>query len=138
MNYLEIDSLESVKNLTQQVSVKNTIFQDYWFWIALVEFAIIILLLLFYRNKGFSEKQKIKADILSGSKLDFNSLQESFFQAKPLYNKLKTRCHPDRFTDAEMNHRATILFQEIHQNRYNYKRLCDLEKRAIEQLNINI
>ena len=138
MNYLEIDSLESVKNLTQQVSVKNTIFQDYWFWIALVEFAIIILLLLFYRNKGFSEKQKIKADILSGSKLDFNSLQEGFFQARPLYNKLKTRCHPDRFTDTEMNRRATILFQEIHQNRYNYKRLCDLEKRAIEQLNINI
>ena len=45
--------------------------------------------------------------------VDFDNVINSSFAAKELYDKLKVKCHPDRFTDADLNKEATRLFQEI-------------------------
>ena len=126
---------------TDTTQVLNTIsgsdpfFSNIWLWIALVEFCVIIALL--YLPRRGRKRQNIKQDILSGEEVDYNNLNESFFKAKPLYDVLKKKCHPDRFTNPEKNKIATDLFQHIHQNRHDYKKLCNLRECAIKELNIN-
>lgn len=60
----------------------------------------------------------------------------SMFNSQPLYDKLKVRCHPDRFTDMQKKDIANTLFQELQQNRYNVQKLKELQAK-IESLLYN-
>ena len=58
----------------------------------------------------------------------------SISQAKRLYKKLASECHPDKFAlDKEKYDLATDIFQRLSDNKYNYKVLTELD-REIQQL----
>ena len=63
----------------------------------------------------------------------------SIFHSEALYDKLKVRCHPDRFVhDEELMNRAGDLFQEITENRRNLKKLEELKIIAEEELKVEV
>lgn len=111
---------------------------NYWMWIALGELVIIIgLILARSLNKKQSAKQRFKEESLA-QEVDFNNIISSSFHSTELYDKLKVKCHPDRFpTDPELNKIADNLFQEITKNKTNLKRLQELKIEAEHKLNIN-
>lgn len=137
-----IDSLvqDSLK-LTKQALSNPTDSQssvNYWMWIAIFEFAIILAFV--FRNKFKRQetaKTKFKSDSLKQN-IDFDNIINSSFNSLQLYDQLKVKCHPDRFpTDKEKNSIADSLFQEIVKNKTNAKRLLELKEEAKQKLNIN-
>jgi hypothetical protein len=113
--------------------------QNVWFWIALGELLVIIFLIIlkFKRKKVLEFNDQIlneskKADV------DMGNIVDSIYHSKSLYDKLKAKCHPDRFTDSELNIIADRIFQEITQNKRNYKKLLELKSFAEKELNIKI
>lgn len=51
----------------------------------------------------------------------------SMFLCTPLYDKLKVKCHPDRFIDENQKAVAENLFQELQSHKYNYGKLLEIE-----------
>lgn len=119
-------------------ATENETTTNYWMWIALGELVIIIGLIL---SKSLSKKQSVKQRFKEESlaqEVDFNNIISSSFHSTELYDKLKVKCHPDRFpTDPELNKIADNLFQEITKNKTNLKRLQELKIEAEHKLNIN-
>ena len=111
---------------------------NWWLWIAIIEFLVIIFLVLKQNIKPKdSIKQKFKEESL-GQEIDFNNIINSSFNSKQLYDELKVKCHPDLFpTDKEKNIIAENIFQEITKNQNNAKRLIELKEEAKQKLNIN-
>lgn len=109
-----------------------------WFWIALIEFLAIIYLVFHKKKKHtLSAKDKFKEESKE-EKIDFDNIMTSSFHAKPLYDELKVKCHPDRFPfDTEENKIALELFQEISKYRTNYKKLLEVKEIATNKLKIN-
>jgi len=116
----------------------NSLFLNWWMWLAFVEFIIIIFLLFKKRVKSEgTAKRRFKKEAL-GQEVDFDNIIDSSFNSAHLYDELKVKCHPDRFpTDMKKNAIAVGLFQEISKNRNNIKRLLELKEEAIQKLNIN-
>ena len=52
---------------------------------------------------------------------------KSFSDAKMLYKKLCSLCHPDRFLDDDLKLKAQTIFQLVQDSRYNYEELKKLE-----------
>lgn len=124
---------------TKKMDAISELFGNLWFWIALIEFALLLIFIYL----TFKKKKNAMFDetILNESKksdVDIENVINSMYQSKALYNTLKVRCHPDRFTDPDLNKIADNLFQEITKNKTNYKKLQELKIRAIEQLKITI
>ncbi|AEK22698.1 Conserved hypothetical protein [Capnocytophaga canimorsus Cc5] len=111
---------------------------NWWLWIAVFEFVIIILLVVKLRIKRrYTIKQKFKEESLKDY-IDFGNIINSSFNSKQLYDELKVKCHPDRFpNDSEKNTIADKLFQKITENQNNVKRLMELKEEAKQKLNIN-
>ena len=136
------DSLlqDSVKVAEKAITnaTENEITTNYWMWLAIGEFAIIIVLILTRRlKKQPNAKQRFKEESLA-QEVDFNNIISSSFHSTELYDKLKVKCHPDRFpTDPELNKIADGIFQELTKNRTNLKRLEELQKEAEVKLKIN-
>lgn len=134
--------LDSITNISDTFSSKaeNIVYSNVWFWIALLEF-VLILILLYKLYKRFSKdnaKMKYKTDAMKES-VDFDNIMNSSFNSKQLYDQLKVRCHPDRFsTDPAKEKIADSLFQEVTKNKTNHKKLLELKEVAIEKLNINL
>ena len=111
---------------------------NWWFWIALLELVIIILLLI-ERKCRTSQKKVLFKKQAKDADIDFANIIESSFEAKKLYNELIRKCHPDRFPmDQEKIKIATDLSLEIGKNKMNLKRLKELKQEAINQLKIKI
>lgn len=131
------DSIKVAEKVIKSATENETT-TNYWMWIALGELAIIIGLLL---TKSLSKKQSVKQRFKEESlaqEVDFNNIISSSFHSTELYDKLKVKCHPDRFpTDPELNKIADNLFQEITKNKTNLKRLQELKIEAEHKLNIN-
>lgn len=126
---------ESITNSVIKGSNDNI---NWWLWLAILEF-IIILFLLFrrYNTSKSSSIQKFRKDSLE-QEIDFNNIINSSFNSKEIFDELKVKCHPDRFpTDKEKNIIADKLFQEITRNQNNIKRLIELKEEAKQKLNIN-
>nr|WP_299036267.1 molecular chaperone DnaJ [uncultured Tenacibaculum sp.] len=119
-------------------ATENETTTNYWMWIALGELVIIFGLIL---TRSFSKKQSAKQRFKEESlaqEVDFNNIISSSFHSTELYDKLKVKCHPDRFpTDPELNKIADNIFQEITKNKTNLKRLQELKIEAEHKLNIN-
>ena len=85
--------------------------------------------------KRLCEKFKMlfgrKKDIAINHEMD--NVVNSMFLCEPIYNKLKVKCHPDRFTNEEQKQKAEELFQLLQKHRYNYEELIKL-KIQIEEL----
>ena len=50
----------------------------------------------------------------------------SMFLCQPLYDKLKVKCHPDRFTNEEQKIEAENLFQLLQKYRYNLEKMKEI------------
>ena len=111
---------------------------DLWFWIAIIEL-ILIILLLFVKKRNHSRNEKFlkpKQEALKED-VDFKNILDSSFNASKLYDELKKQCHPDRYVDdARKNKAATELSLEIAKNKDNIKRLRELKEEAIIKLGI--
>lgn len=93
----------------------------------------------YFTSNGISYKKKktLRDEVLSEGNVDFQNILKSSFEAKELYNSLKGKCHPDKFKDEKENAEATAIFQLLQQYKYDYKKLCEIKKRAEVNLNIN-
>lgn len=123
-------------------TLQNTCMQNHngsrsWFYIAIIEFLIILILLFVLRKKSkVSGGVVSKKEVLDGE-VDFVNLHDSIWKSQALYDKLKVKCHPDRFpTDPEKSEIAGNLFQEISKNKNDYNKLLELKKQAENKLNI--
>ncbi len=112
---------------------------NYWMWLSIIEFVIIIFFLLKIKSKSKNTaKMKFKNDSLKQN-IDFDNIINSSFNSTQLYDQLKVKCHPDRFpNDEERNSIAQLIFQEITKNKTNIKRLRELKEEAKQKLNINL
>jgi len=111
---------------------------NWWMWIAVVQFLIIIYLIIKDRlNSKNTEKLRFKNESLAKD-IDFDNIINSSFNSTKLYDELKVKCHPDRFPiDDEKNIIADKIFQEITKNKTNIKRLIELKEEAQKKLDLN-
>lgn len=133
------DTLQVAKEtINKSITSESNEQINWWLWIAIIEFLVIIFLVLKQKIKPKdSIKQKFKEESL-GQEIDFNNIINSSFNSKQLYDELKVKCHPDLFpTDKEKNIIAENIFQEITKNQNNAKRLIELKEEAKQKLNIN-
>ena len=72
----------------------------------------------------FSKKEKIK---IESSNSEMTNVVNSMFLCEPIYDKLKVKCHPDRFVDENQKSIAENLFQELQKHRHNYEKLLEIE-----------
>ena len=72
----------------------------------------------------FSKKEKTK---IEPSNSEMTNVVNSMFLCEPIYDKLKVKCHPDRFVDENQKSIAENLFQELQKHRYNYEKLLEIE-----------
>lgn len=113
---------------------------DWWMWAAVAEAVIIVLLLfiLLSRSKPDSSKRRFREEAIDGE-IDFDNIIDSSFNAAALYDRLKVRCHPDRFApDEEKCRAAETLFQEMTKNKTDIKRLLELKDETERTLNIKL
>lgn len=114
---------------------------DVWMVVAIVEFAIIVVAILFAvrRAPRLDERLRAKKREARSGHVDFSNVLDSAFHSQELFDKLKVKCHPDRFpNDPEKNGIALELFQQISKNRNDVKALEALRKRAEEELGVKI
>ncbi|WP_264520948.1 molecular chaperone DnaJ [Flavobacterium sp. N1994] len=120
---------------------KITLFNSVWFWIAIVELAVILFLI-------HKLKRKMKVSTLSDletkniknskkSNVDMDNLINSIHNSRTLYKELSKKCHPDKFINDSKQKVAEEIFQEITKNERNFEKLNALKLRAINELNIN-
>ena len=130
------------KGTPSQISQNNSHWsRDFWPWIAVAEFFIILFLLLkIFKKKKIAVDPEISEilNVAKNSDMDMNSLMDNINKSKGLYKQLSTKCHPDRFTDTEITNKANEIFQEITKNKRDYKRLLELKTIAETELNITI
>ena len=131
-----------IHDTTHQIAsgIKYTPYkQNVWFWIALAEaLALLLLINLKYKRKNETEFDEQLITDSKKSDVDMGNVLKSIYQSKALYDKLKIICHPDRFTDKELNITADQIFQEITKNKRNYSKLFELKNLAEQKLNIKI
>ena len=137
MIFMQItDSLPSTAPI---VSSSSGIVSNVWFWIALIEFLIIMLsVIISIRDKNKKwEKLKFKQGI-SDSNTEFIFPIGDMFRAPEMYKKLMRVCHPDRFIDETKKNAAEELCMLIGKNQYNVTEMERLGKLAEEKLEIKI
>lgn len=122
---------------TQTVDIQSWMASAFWFWIALVE-TVAIFIGMFYHKYANTERHRQKKKILAEENVDFDNVIDSSFRAKPLYDSLKKKCHPDLFQDNEMKRIATDIFAELVRCKYDYEALQKIQKRAVYELNVKI
>ena len=87
--------------------------------------------------KGLFRKRNISKELrnnILNEKIDLGNIMKSAFHAKPLYDELKVKYHPDRFCNEEMKEKADKLFQQITGNKENYEILLRLKEQAEQEL----
>lgn len=68
---------------------------------------------------------------------DFSSLTHNWSQTIRLFDELKKKCHPDKFSD-DLSTEATRIFQNVMQNKYNFTKLQQIKEEAIRVLGISV
>lgn len=124
--------------MTDSIAVSGQMSQatSVWLWVAVAEFLVILYLINRLMRRDRDKRKEVKDKLRSGS-IDFENTINSAFNSKPLYDKLKVLCHPDRFANTPLEKEANAIFQEIQVNKYNYSKLMDLKEQAIKTLHIN-
>lgn len=135
---------DSLVHIPSAVEHSVALMPTCWQWLA-VAFVIIclielIIILHLYKAKTIGAKRsvdKLRTQMQNDEPIDFTNVINSAFLSTELYDKMKVKCHPDRFVyDPAKQEKADDLFQRITQNRANYKALLQLKREAEETLNI--
>ena len=122
---------------TQTVDIQSWMASAFWFWIAFAE-AVAIIIGMVYHKYANTERHRQKKKILAEENVDFDNVIDSSFRAKPLYDSLKRKCHPDLLQDNEKKRIATDIFAELVRCKYDYEALQKIQKRAVYELNVKI
>lgn len=95
---------------------------------------------IFNRKRKFSNNDSNKfLGNLSNEKVDMENVIQSIFHSDSLYDKLKIKCHPDRFVqDPILMAKADSLFKEITEKKRDFKKLQELQQIAENELNVKI
>lgn len=115
--------------------------QDFnlWFYIAIVEAIIIIILVLFILNNKLKMDDlstRFKDKALSEDKVDFSNVINSAFNSQSLYDELRRKCHPDRFIDENLKREADEISQELGKYKNDLSKLEEIKERAQKILKI--
>ena len=127
--------------ITETISNNGSVTISLWFWIALLE--LIIILLLFWKlnkkqnNLKFGDISKDKMKNAKRSDIDMENLMNSINGSRDLYKQLSRTCHPDKFINTDIHKIAEEIFQEVSKDKRNYNKLIALKQRAEMELNIN-
>lgn len=78
-------------------------------------------------EKLFSLISKKERRKQTESSSEMTNVVNSMFLCTPLYDKLKVKCHPDRFIDENQKSVAENLFQELQSHKYDYCKLLEIE-----------
>ena len=136
MNLLQIKADSS--SVTNTVS--TTLGLNVWFWLALFELIIILVLLFKVKransNLKFADLNKNNLKKSKEASIDFGNVMNSINGAGELYKELSRKCHPDRFIDSPLQKHAEEIFQEISKNKRDFEKLSALKERAITELKI--
>lgn len=124
--------------MTDSIAINGQMSQatSVWLWVAVIELLVILYLINLLMRRDRKKRKEVKDKLKSGH-IDFENTINSAFNSKPLYDKLKVLCHPDRFASTPLEGEANVIFQEIQVNKYNYSKLMDLKDRAVKTLHIN-
>ena len=129
------DSITTVKEITQQETFSGN--NIIWIIAAIiVSISVVLLVIRLYAKR--KKKIQLKKEVLKETaNSDFSDVTHNWEKSKQLYEILKKKCHPDKFSE-DLNKEATRIFQLIEENKYNYKRLLSIRKEAIEKLGIEL
>lgn len=129
------DSITTVKEITQQETFSGN--NIIWIIAAIiVSISVVLLVIRLYAKR--KKKIQLKKEVLKKTaNSDFSDVTHNWEKSKQLYEILKKKCHPDKFSE-DLNKEATRIFQLIEENKYNYKRLLSIRKEAIEKLGIEL
>lgn len=86
--------------------------------------AVTVMVSLHMAYKASQNKRKY--DLTRGD-VDTNNVVNSMFGARPLYKKLITVTHPDRWVNSPLRDQMEGLSAKITQHRYNHEMLQKLE-----------
>ncbi|QZE15501.1 hypothetical protein K4L44_06625 [Halosquirtibacter laminarini] len=137
MKYLFLISTQDtlqhvVKNVSDSATTESTIFGNIWFWVSIIE--AVVILLLWMKKRHPSALEKKKEEILNEA-VDFDNVMRSSFQSSERLDRLKRKCHPDRFvSDPEKQAHAERIFQAVIEGKDDYKKLKALEEEASQYL----
>lgn len=137
------DTLSQVSSAMESTIVQNTNIWQLLVWILCVLCIIELFIILKQRRKtkpiSIKPIDTLRAQVQNDEPIDFKNIMNSAFLSADLYDKLKVKCHPDRFaSDSAKQEIADDLFQRITQNRVNYKVLLELKQEAERKLNVTI
>lgn len=137
------DTLSQVSSAMESTIVQNTNIWQWLVWILCVLRIIELFIILKQRRKtkpiSIKPIDTLRAQVQNDEPIDFKNIMNSAFLSVDLYDKLKVKCHPDRFaSDPVKQAVADNLFQRITQNRVNYKVLLELKQEAERKLNVTI
>jgi hypothetical protein len=123
-------------------TVPSPFYSSIWFWLALIQFIIIVILLkkITKNSQGlaFHDAQQKEVFKAKNASVDMDNVMSSINGSRDLYKQLSRSCHPDKFVNTPMQEKAENIFQEISKNKRNYNALLELKKRAVNELNISI
>lgn len=89
------------------------------------------------KHKNYEDISFHKNIVLSkNQEIDMNEIMNNLFLSKKLYNSLKVKCHPDRFTEINQKRIATEIYQNITKNKTNYQQLLNIKEQAKLKLGI--
>lgn len=108
-----------------------------WTLLAVAELlAVIVLVFLTQKKEIPSGSRAAKKKIISAD-VDFGNIVNSAFHAERLYNSMKAKVHPDKFaTDEKKCAAALDIFQQMTKYRTDMKKLEELKRRAIDELDV--
>jgi hypothetical protein len=144
-----MESTDSLKVISDSLNVvaqqAGTPESNRWIWLVIVSVFVILLLIIIVlvhrrtKTKPVDNLDMLKQQAKEQGNVDFSNVINSAFNSKQLYDKLKVKCHPDRFPlNPEKNAIANDIFQRIKKNEYNVEELEKLKDEAIERLGISI
>lgn len=116
-----------------------------WQWISISEFILLIILIfiiirLIKKSKRSKEEDIFESTIIKEGKsaeVNMDNVINSMFHSKNLYDSLKRKIHPDRFSnDPEKIEIANELATQLNENQKNFKKLEEIKTIAIEKLGI--
>ena len=137
------DTLSQVSSAIESTITTETNIWQWIVWILCVLCIIELFIILKQRRRNkpiiIKPVDTLRAQVQKDEPIDFTNIMNSAFLSADLYDKLKVKCHPDRFASDPIKQAiADDLFQRITQNKVNYKVLLELKQEAEKKLNVTI
>ena len=121
---------DSVNTIKGAVSQGDTMSNALWLYVAIIGIMAIILSIIYLMRRN-NKKRRLKNKVMDETaNIDFKNITHGWEKSKQLYDILKKKCHPDKFSD-DLKEEATRIFQLIGKNKYNYQELLKIKDEAI-------